>query len=377
MNRRRFLSTSLCWLDSGAWVAQLRMRVSDVTLAVSVTLLLFVAALDAEGQRQVPKVPRIGVLEANRNFEDPFKEGLGHFGYVDGKNIDVEWRWSHGRAELFPELAAELVRLKVDVIVATNNPAVAAAKKATKTIPIVMVIATDPVRLGFVASLARPGGNITGLTIQASDIAGKRLQLLKAAVPELTRVAVLWDASEPGRRELVMDTEVAASKLGLQLHMSGVRSPADIDRAFTAMRSDGVGAVLVYGSSMLYAHRITVAKLAAKHRLPTMCPGPEWMDAGFVMTYSPSLNDMYRRAPYFVDKLLKGATPADLPVEQPTKFALVISTKIAKTVGVAIPASLAHAASQPTAVVQQRPDAVVQRLRQRLDALGWRLPGRR
>jgi len=188
------------------------------------------------------------------------------------------------------------VRLKVDVIVATNNPAVAAAQKATKTIPIVMVIVTDPVRLGFVASLARPSGNITGLSIQAPELAGKRLQFLKEAVPNLRRVAVLWDPTEPGRRELVKETEVAAPGLGLQLQSSEARSPSEIGSAFTAMTREGVGAVLVYGSSMLYARRATIAELAAKSRLLTMCPGPEWMDAGFVMSYSASLNDVYRRA---------------------------------------------------------------------------------
>ena len=267
--------------------------------------------------QQPAKVPRIGVLDGNPGFDKAFHDGLNQFGYVDGKNIAIEWRWARARAERFPELAAELVQLKVGVIVAGNNPAVAAAQTATKTIPIVMVIATDPVRLGFVASLARPGGNITGLTIQAPELAGKRLQLLQEMVPHLTRAAVLWDPTEPGRRELVKETEAASSRLALQLHPVGVRSASEIGNAFTGMTREHVGAVFVYGSSMLYAHRATIAELAAKSRLPTMCPGPEWMDAGFVMTYSTSLNDMYRRAPYFVDRLLKGAKPADLPSSSP------------------------------------------------------------
>jgi putative ABC transport system substrate-binding protein len=304
------------------------------------------AAPLAAGAQQLPKVPRIGVLEANPGFDNAFHDGLRQLGYVEGKNIAIEWRLAHARAERFPELAAELVRLKVEVIVATNNPAVAAAQKATKTIPIVMVIVTDPVRLGFVASLARPAGNITGLTIQTPELAGKRLQLLKEAVPNLTRVAVLWDPTEPGRRELVKETEVAAPRLGLQLQSSEARSPSEIGSAFTVMTREGVGAVLVYGSSMLYAHRATIAELAAKSRLPTMCPGPEWMDAGFVMSYSASLNDMYQRAPYFVDRILKGAKPADLPVEQPTKLGLVVSTKIAKALGLTIPPSLLLRADQ-------------------------------
>ena len=232
------------------------------------------------------------------------------------------------------------MRLKVDVIVAANNPAVSAAQKATKTIPIVMVLVTDPVRLGFVASLARPGGNITGLTIQAPELSGKRLQLLKEALPHVARVAVLWDPTEPGRRELVKETELAAPRVGLQVQAFEVRSPSELGSIFTAMTREGVGAVLVYGSSMLYSYRAKIVEFAVKSRLPTMGAASEWMDAGFVMSYSPSLNDMYRRAPYFVDKILKGAQPADLPVEQPTKFALVISRKSAKALGLTLPSSL-------------------------------------
>lgn len=320
-------------------------RLTAIKFAISFALLLGMAATDAQAQ-QLAKVPRIGVLDASPGFEDAFHDGLRRFGYVEGKTITIEWRRAHARADRFPELAAELVRLRVDVIVAANNPAVAAAQKATKTIPIVMVLVTDPVRLGFVASLARPAGNITGLTIQAPELAGKRLQLLKEAVPNLTRVAVLWDPTEPGRRELVKETELAAPRLGMQLQAFEVRSPSEISNIFTAMTREGVGAVLVYGSSMLYAHRAKIVDLAVKSRLPTMGAAPEWMDAGFVMSYSPSLNDMYRRAPYFVDRILRGAQPADLPVEQPTKFGLVISAKSAKALGLTIPSSLMLRADQ-------------------------------
>jgi ABC-type uncharacterized transport system substrate-binding protein len=255
----------------GYWVWN-GVRLTAVTLVISVAFLLLAATLDVEAQ-QLPKTPRIGVLEASPGFDSAFHEGLRQFGYVEGKNIVIEWRWARARAERFPELAGELVRLKVDVIVATNNPAVAAAQRATKTIPIVMVIVTDPLRLGFVASLARPAGNITGLTIQTPDLAGKRLQLLKEAVPHLTRVAILWDPTEPGRRELVQETEAASPGLGLQLQTVAVRSASEVGSALTAMIRDNVGAVLVYGSSMLYAHRATIAELAAKSRLLTMCPG--------------------------------------------------------------------------------------------------------
>ena len=308
---------------------------------------LLAAPIAAQAQ-QLPKVSRIGVLEANPlvGAGDAFRAGLRQFGYVEGKNIAIEWRWGHARAERFPELAAELVALKVEVIVATNNPAVAAAQKATTTIPIVMVIATDPVRLGFVTSLARPSGNITGLTIQTPELAGKRLQLLKEAVPNLARVAVLWDPTEPGRRQLVKEAEVTAPTLGLQVQTLEARNSRDVGSAFTAMTRERAGAVLVYGSSMLAAHRAAIAELAAKSRLPTMCVASEWMDAGFVMSYGPSLNDMYRRAPYFVDKILKGVKPADLPVEQPSKFELVINLKTAKALGLTIPQSLLQRADQ-------------------------------
>jgi ABC-type uncharacterized transport system substrate-binding protein len=300
------------------------------------------AAPRAAEAEQLSKVPRIGVLEANRLLgpDTAFHDGLRQFGYVEGRNIAIEWRWAGESAERFPELAAELVRLKVEVIVATNNPAVAAAQKATTTIPVVMVLATDPVRLGFVSSLARPGGNITGLTIQSPELAGKRLQLLKEIVPNLTRVAVLWDPTEPGRRQLVKEAELAAPTLGLQILTLQARDAREVRGAFTAMTKERVGAVLVYGSSLLAAQRAAIADLAAKNRLPTMCVAQEWMDAGFVMSYGASLNDMYRRAPYFVDRILKGAKPADLPVEQPIKFELVINLKTAKALGLTIPQSL-------------------------------------
>jgi len=308
---------------------------------------LLAAPLAAEAQ-QLSTVPRIGVLEGAQLFSSgtAFADGLRQRGYVEGKNIAIEWRWAGTRAERFPELATELVRLKVEVIVATNNPAVAAAQRATTTTPIVMVIATDPVRLGFVTSLARPSGNITGLTIQSPEVSGKRLQLLKEAVPGLTRVAVLWDPTEPGRRDLVKETEVVAPRLGLRIHALQVRNSREIDNAFSAMTREQVGAILVYGSSLLAAHRATIADLAVKRRLPAACVAQEWMDAGFVMSYGTSLNDMYRRAAVYVDKILKGAKPADLPIEQPTKFELVINLKTAKALGLTIPPSLLQRADQ-------------------------------
>jgi putative ABC transport system substrate-binding protein len=319
VDRRRFLLTSLAGAVAGPLAA---------------------------GAQEPPKAPRVGFLEASPGPDRVFRDGLRQLGYVEGKNIGIEWRWAHSQSERFPEFAAELVQLKVDVIVATNNPAVAAAQNATRTIPIVMVLVTDPVRLGFVASFARPAGNITGLTLQSPELAGKRLQLLKEAVPHLTRVAVLWDPTEPGRQQLVKETEVAAPRLGLRLHTLAARNPSEIGDAITAMAREGVGAVLVYGSSLLYARRATIVELATKSRMATMCSAAEWMDAGFVMSYGTSLNEMYRRAPYFVDKLLKGAKPADLPVEQPTKFDLIVNLKTARALGLTIPPALLARADQ-------------------------------
>jgi ABC-type uncharacterized transport system substrate-binding protein len=299
---------------------------------------------------QPARIPRIGVLGSQAlgaGPDDAFRDGLRQVGYAEGKNIVIEWRGGRDAgAERFPELAAELVRLQVEVIVAANNPAVAAAQKATAKIPIVMVIATDPVGLGFVGSLARPSGNITGLTIQAPEISGKRLSLLKEAVPRLKRVAVLWDPTEPGRQDLVKEAQGAAPRLGLSFRAFEVRSDREIPRVFAAMTREHVGAVLVYGSSMIAVHRATIADLAAKSRLPAMTVTREWMDVGFVMSYGPNLNDMYRRAPYFVDKILKGAKPADLPVEQPMKFELVINLKTAKALGLPLPPSLLQRADQ-------------------------------
>ena len=300
---------------------------------------IFAVPLSGKAQ-QPPTVPRIGVLEANPGFDKHLHAGLNQYGYVEGKNIVIEWRWAHASAERFPELATELVRLKAEVIVAANNPAVAAAQDATKTIPIVMVIVTDPVRLGFVTSLARPAGNITGLTIQSPELAGKRLQLLKEAVPHLTRVAVLWDPTEPGRRELVKETEAASPTLGLQLQTLAARSPQEIDSAFAAMTRERAGALVVLTDSIFTNQRRQIAELATKRRLPSIFMTLEYAEAGGLMAYSANFLDVQRRAATFVDKILKGAKPADLPIEQPTKFDFVINLKTAKALGLTIPPSM-------------------------------------
>ncbi len=294
------------------------------------------------------KVYRIGVLTAQTpegSHADAFRRGLRELGYVEGQNIATEWRSAHS-SEQFPDLAAELVRLRVDVIVASNNPAIQAAQRATKTIPIVMVFAADPVSLGFVASLARPGGNITGLTSQANELQGKRLQLLKETVTNLSRVAVLWDPTEPGRRAQVGEVEAAARAAGVRLRLLEARSPSELDSAFVAMIKEGTRAVLVQASSMLLAQRARIAEAAVKSGLPAMFLAREWVEAGGLMSYSANITDLYRRAAYFVVKILKGAKPSDLPVEQPTKFELVINLKTAKALGLTIPQSVLFRADE-------------------------------
>ena len=312
-----------------------------IRLSSVVAVLLFAAPLAAEAQAGAGL--RIGVLwsasEDAAPFISAFRQGLRELG-TKGQDAALEIRNANGRPERLPGLAAELVRLKVDVILAQSNPAIVAAQKATTSIPIVMLSASDPVALGFVASLARPGGNITGLSIQTLDTGGKRLQLLKEAVPTLSRVAVLWDPDFVGGRELFRHAEAAAPGLGLQLQLVAAQGPGELDGAFAAMRRERAGAVFLIGSPTLFAHRIRIADLAVKHRLPTMCALREYAEAGCLIGYGASLIDQYGRAAYFVDRLLKGAKPADLPVEQPTKFDFVINLRTAKALGLTIPQPL-------------------------------------
>ena len=296
-------------------------------------------------EAQAGKVYRIGVLQPLSTTDsaphlDAFRQGLRELGDVEGQNIAIESRYAEGHADRLPALAAELIRAQVDIILAVNNPGIAAAQRATKTIPIVMVIATDPVGSGFVASLARPGANITGLSAQFAELGGKRLQLLREAIPNVSRVAILWDPTKPGRRAEVSAIEVAGRALGVQLQLLEMRSPNEIASAFASMMHERAGAVIVQGTSMLYAQRARIADHAARTRLSWLCALREFVEAGCLMSYSGSLTERYRRAATYVDKILKGAKPADLPIEQPTKFELVINLKTAKTLGLTIPPSL-------------------------------------
>lgn len=311
--------------------------------------LLASAPIHAEAQKR-GKAARIGVLNQLSPDDTPqmfaLREGLRERGYVDGVNIAIEWRWAQGDVGRFPDLAADLVRLNVDVIVASVNHAIEAARASTQMIPIVMIVPSDPVGLGFVQSLSRPGGNITGLTWQTREAVPKRLQLLKQAIPSLSRVAVLWDPTEPARRGQVEEAEAAAPAIGVQLSVFEVRNPAGLEDAFVAMAKTGVGAVLVEASAMLGAQRKRVADLAVKSRLATIGWWRGIAEAGCLLSYSPSIMEQYRRSAYFVAKILEGANPADLPVEQPTTFELIINLKTAKALGLTIPPSLLLRADQ-------------------------------
>ena len=304
-------------------------------------VLLLALSLPARAQ-QPAKLPRIGYLdaasissEAARNRA--FRQGLGELGYVEGKNIVIEWRSAEEKPDLLPALAAELVRLKVDVIVTSGSSVTRAAKAATHTIPIVMAQDNDPVGNGFVASLARPGRNITGLATLAPEISGKRLELLKEIVPKISRVAVLGTSSAPSNTQNLKETELAAGAFGMKLQYLDVLSPKDIETAFQAAGKERADAVLALGGFVLASQRAQIAVLAVKSRLPVISWRSDFVEAGGLMSYGVSLPDLDRRAATYVDKILKGAKPADLPVAQPTKFELVINLKAAKQIGLTIP----------------------------------------
>jgi len=303
------------------------------------------APLAAEGQ-QPGKVYRVGTLgerasdTAEARLWQAFRSGLRERGWIEGGNILIEDRWAEGNAAQLPELAADLVRLKVDLIVARSSSHVRAAKTATSSIPIVFVVHADPVGTGHVASLARPGGNITGLSLLQTDANPKGLELLISAVPGAKRIAALWSPDNPSHTPGLKALDEARRTLGIQLQPVGVRAGADLEGAFSAMAKAHAQAVLVLASQLFFAERQRVAELAITHRLPTMFAVKEGAVAGGLMSYGPDYVDLFRRAAIYVDKILKGAKPADLPVEQPTKFELVINLKTAKALGLTIPQSL-------------------------------------
>jgi ABC-type uncharacterized transport system substrate-binding protein len=297
----------------------------------------------ASGQAQQPnKVPRIGFVTAGSRSTiaariEAFQQGLRDLGYVEDKNIFVEWRYAQGKPDRIPELVAELVRLQVDIILSAGAAVTGPAKQATKTIPIVMAQDTDPVGNGFVASLARPGGNITGLSSYSAELNGKRVALLKEIVPKLSRLAVVGQSSYPGNTQVLKETEDSAKLLTVQVSYLDILASNDIDAAFHEAKRRRVEAVLLLQSAVLNSHRKQATDLAIKSRLPAIYYAPEFLETGGLMSYAASINDLYRRAALYVDKILKGAKPAELPVEQPTKFEFMVNLKAANQIGLNIP----------------------------------------
>jgi ABC-type uncharacterized transport system substrate-binding protein len=307
----------------------------------AIIVALMVCGVKAQAQ-QPTKVPRVGFLTAN-DFSalaariEALRQGLRELGYVEGKNIVIEYRYAEGKLDRLPALAAELVRLKVDIIVSAGPQSTRAVKEATVTIPIVMAFDFDPVGNGFVASLARPGGNITGLSTLAPEISGKQLELLKEIVPGLSRVVILGNSTDPGNAQVVGETERAAVALGVHHLYLDVRAPADIETAFRAARKGRADAVLSLSSFLFISQRKQLVDLAVKSRLPAIYDRREYVEDGGLMSYGVSQPDLFRRAATYVDKILKGAKPADLPVEQPKKFDFIINLKAAKQIGLTIP----------------------------------------
>jgi putative ABC transport system substrate-binding protein len=303
-----------------------------------VTLLLFVVGTFTEAQ-EAKKVPRIGILfigSRNQPHLESFKQGLRERGYTEGKNIAFEYRYAEGRQDRLPELAAELVQLKVDVIVVTADISAEAATQATKTIPIV-VTTGDPVAWGLAESLAKPGGNVTGLSAVLADLSGKRVEILRETLPKMTRLATLWDPSVRLAGPVFKETSLAAQALSLQLHSFEVKTAQDIENAFADIPKVRPNALLVILSPVVTLYSKRIVELALKQKLPGIYPTRQFVEEGGLMAYGPLIGDLYRRAATYVDKILKGAKPADLPVEQPMKFEFVINLKTAKQIGLTIP----------------------------------------
>src|SRR6266508_2259504 len=301
--------------------------------------------------QQSGKASRVGFLgnstaALEANLVAPFRDGLRNLGYEEGRNIVIEYRWAEGKYERFPALIAELIALKVDVIVTAGTPASLAVKKATTSFPLVMVAVGEPVATGLVASLGRPGGNITGLTSMSTEMEGKRLELLKEVVPKISHVAVLWNAASPIQAIEEGEVRAAAQVLGMKMLSLGVRTQEEIEDALAAIVRERPGALLVLADRLFLHHRTHIMDFAAQHRLPGVHAYRELVEAGGLMSYGLSYADMHRRAATYVDKILKGAKPADLPVERPVKFELVVNLKAAKALGLTIPPTLLGRADQ-------------------------------
>jgi putative ABC transport system substrate-binding protein len=303
---------------------------------------LLAAPLAAEGQ-QARKVPVIGYLIERSGptaFDEAFRLGLRELGYSEGRNVVVEYRWADGKAERLPALAAELVRLKVDIIVTSGTPGGLAAKNATSTIPIVLASGGDFVADGLVASFSRPGANITGLSVFARELSGKRLEILKEAIPGMTRVAAAFNTLNPGTRSLFKETEAAATKLGLKALPLYIHFPDGVERAFAEAVRLRASAVVIISDGATIVHRAQLGSAALQHHLPTIFANKTYLEGGGLMSYGPDIIEVWRRAATYVDRILKGAKPAEMPIEQPTKFELVVNLKTAKALGLTIPQSL-------------------------------------
>jgi putative tryptophan/tyrosine transport system substrate-binding protein len=301
-------------------------------------VIVFVVAVGPIGHAQQVKVFRIGFLGSFASpLTESFQQGLRDLGYVESRNIKIEYRWAAGKVDHLPKLATELAGLNLDVIVSAGTQATQAAKKATAVIPIVIAISSDPVGTGLVDSLARPGGNVTGLSHLNVEVGGKRLELLKEAFPRISEAGVLWNSQHPAKLREWKEVESAARLLGVTLRSFELRSVGDFERAFSAISRDRVEALLAFEDPLTLAHRQRIVEFAAKRQLPAMYEPKEFAEAGGLMAYGPSFADLYRRAATYVDKILKGAKPSDLPIEQPKKFEFVINLKTAKQIGLTIP----------------------------------------
>ncbi len=318
------------------------MRVTTFGLIIALALGALSVPRASEAAAAVPRIGYVGAgspATAGHHVQ-AFVQGLRELGYVEGQNIVIEYRWAEGKLERLPALVADLLRLRVDVMVSSATPAIRAAKEQTSAVPIVMAGVTDPVGLGFAASLARPGGNITGLTHLSPDLAGKRLELLKEVVPRLLRVAVLWNPNHPGQPLAFKDTQVAAQALQVTLISLEARNREELERVLSAIGKERPQALLELADPLTFFHRRLITEVAARHRLPAMYSFREWVDAGGLMSYGTSFADQFRRAATYVDKILKGVKPAELPVEQPMRFELVINMKTAKALGITFPPSI-------------------------------------
>jgi len=318
-------------------------------IGLAVVLGLTLAPLAAEAQ-QAPKVARIGYLAGNLaatpHRPEAFRQALRDLGYVEGRNVVIEYRDAEGKSERLPALAAELVALKVDVIVAAGTPAALAAKQATRTVPIVFAAVFDPVTSGLVSSLAHPGGHVTGLTVLGPGLAAKRLELLKEAVPNMSRVVFLWNPANPDQKFSLNEVQAGARALGVTLHSVEARSREELEQAFAMMKQSRPSALLMTADGVHQRYIGRIVAFTSETRLPAMYQLKEAVDRGGLMSYGASLPDLGRRAASYIDKILKGAKPADLPVEQPTKFELVINLKTAKALGLTIPPSVLGRADQ-------------------------------